>query len=190
MRIAAIAWGSLVWRPGELQTRGRWRRDGPPLPVEFARRSKDGRLTLVLQASAAEQRTYWVLSKMDSLDAALENLRQREGTTPANIHWARGEQGDRQAGNDIDGRVRLWLEERADVDAAIWTGLPPTSPLDGANTVAEAVAYLEQLEGELLERAREYVVKTPAQIQTAVRREMQRSGWHDEELPSELFEPE
>jgi hypothetical protein len=77
------------------------------------------------------------------------------------------------------------------LDAAIWTGLlPKPANLKGPNVVVEAVAYLTHLEvdGDQHKEARKYVVKTPAQIQTAVRREMRSQGWADEELPAALFE--
>ena len=39
MKIAILAWGSLIWQPKELaynKTFG-WQKDGPILPIEFAR---------------------------------------------------------------------------------------------------------------------------------------------------------
>ena len=48
MRIAIIAWGSLVWDPRTLQIKGDWVASGPELDIEFSRVSKDGRLTLVI----------------------------------------------------------------------------------------------------------------------------------------------
>jgi hypothetical protein len=35
-RIAILAWGSLMWRVAGLRVRGRWRDDGPILPLEFS----------------------------------------------------------------------------------------------------------------------------------------------------------
>jgi hypothetical protein len=184
MRIAVIGWGSLIWDPRRLDERSRWHRNGPSLPVEFARKSRDGRLTLVLHSDANEQQTYWLLSGCDSLGNARENLRAREGTSTENIHdVSRGQSNDAAS---IAGRIQRWLALRPDLDAAIWTGLPPTPPFHSGK---RAVEYLEQLRGETLTNARHYVVMTPPQIQTSVRAEMQRRGWADTPLSDDLFEP-
>ncbi len=55
MPIAVVAWGSLVWCPGSLAMKTRWRRDGPRLPIEFARISQDDRVTLVIHLESEEQ---------------------------------------------------------------------------------------------------------------------------------------
>jgi len=46
--IACIGWGRLIWDRRNLDADGRWRADGPTLPVKFARQSSEGRVTLVL----------------------------------------------------------------------------------------------------------------------------------------------
>ena len=48
MKIAVLAWGSLVWDPQDLQVAGKFAPNGPLLPIEFCRVSADGRLTLVV----------------------------------------------------------------------------------------------------------------------------------------------
>ncbi len=182
MRIAVIAWGSLIWNPGNLQITGPWRNNGPLLPVEFARISRDGRVTLVIFEGAQPQRTYWARSSFDNIQACRNNLAKREGTCPDYIH-----------GLDVNGQlygkpspiavkaVKTWLEAHThELDAAVWTGLPsnweekrgrPFSPED-------VVQYLRDLDNERRQRAREYFQKAPQQIQTAVRQRIaQCFGW-------------
>ena len=48
MKIAVLAWGSLVWDPGDLQVAADFAPNGPLVPIEFCRASRDGRLTLVI----------------------------------------------------------------------------------------------------------------------------------------------
>lgn len=60
-------------------------RDGPSLPIEIARISGDGRLKLVIHQESAELQTYWALSKCETLDGAIENLREREGTVTSSM---------------------------------------------------------------------------------------------------------
>ncbi len=63
VRVAIIAWGSLIWDPRDLQIEGGWSEDGPSLPVEFARISNGERVTLVVFPGVTSQRTYWAFSK-------------------------------------------------------------------------------------------------------------------------------
>ena len=37
MKIALLAWGSLIWKPGTLHITGHWNTGGPVLPIEFSR---------------------------------------------------------------------------------------------------------------------------------------------------------
>src|SRR5579871_2538178 len=85
MRIAIIAWGSLIWCPGNLALSTRWRADGPLLPIEFSRISGDGRLTLVIRPGARNVATYWARISIDNLTDATENLAEREGTDISNV---------------------------------------------------------------------------------------------------------
>src|SRR6185437_6546516 len=79
VKSAVLAWGSLVWDPRELKVAAPLKADGPLLPVEFCRVSADGLLTLAIDESfGAVCRTYSAPSAFDDLDAAMENLRQRE----------------------------------------------------------------------------------------------------------------
>jgi hypothetical protein len=56
--IVCLGWGSLIWNPKDLPVED-WHGDGPALPVEFARISRGGRLTLVVADSAAQLPVLW-----------------------------------------------------------------------------------------------------------------------------------
>ena len=73
-RIAVLGWGSLLRRSRELSIRGDWQSDGPWLPIEFARISKGGHLTLVIVPRRKSVRTYWALSRYARLKDATDNL--------------------------------------------------------------------------------------------------------------------
>jgi hypothetical protein len=199
MEIAVIGWGSLIWCPGSLRIKTKWRSDGPKLPLEFARISQDGRLTLVILLGAKKQQTYWALSEFDNVSAARQNLREREGWCALkNIHSLPAKNRD---ADDIPPMVRKlvsdWLTTRKELEAVIWTGLTTNwSEKRGGQkfTCKDAIRYLKQLESErdraksIYDRAREYVKNTPPLIQTKVRRAMQHKGWQDTELSKVLFE--
>jgi len=70
MKIAYIGWGSLIWKQGSLKLRGTWQSDGPYLPVEFARVSQDGRLTLVLCRGVSPVQTLWAYAEEENLNTA------------------------------------------------------------------------------------------------------------------------
>ena len=169
------------------------------LPLEFARISGDGRLTLVIHPGSAQVRTYWAVSECDTLEDARENLRSREGTTLKHVAMARS--GDEQSAAMSDGGIAVfaWLQARQDVEAAIWTALGSNWEEKRGRTFTpnDAGRYLEQLEGGRAEaalaysRACEYIRNTPAQIQTSVREMLRRRpDFTDAKLSAVLFEPD
>jgi hypothetical protein len=122
MSIAVLGWGSLIWSGGNLGIKTKWRSDGPVLPIEFARVSQDNRLTLVIQPGSADQPTYWALSQFSTVSQACENLRAREGSNSADIHFLSqdGSKADR-APQEIVHRVRkfdTYLRELRDTNNA------------------------------------------------------------------------
>lgn len=200
MRIAVIAWGSLIWCPGSLRIKTRWRPNGPALPIEFARISRDERLTLVIHPDSPEVRSYWAVSEFGTLRDARENLRTREATALKDIHSLTS--AGRTQGNVpkvVSAEVTLWLKGRENVQAAVWTRLTTNwNERRGKQFCPEdAVEYLREMEATrdqsaaTYERAREYVRNAPPQTQTPVRRMIQRrKGWEDAKLPVVLFETE
>ncbi|HEX5425170.1 MAG TPA: hypothetical protein VFW94_16605 [Candidatus Acidoferrales bacterium] len=198
MNIAVIGWGSLIWCPGSLRIKTRWRAGGPMLPIEFARISEDGRLTLVIDSNSAPQQTYWALSALDELECARRNLKDREGCSLGRVRFF----PDVNAGGTIMAAVvnelKAWLAKHEDIETVIWTGLETNwaEKFQREFSPDDAVRYLEGLETEQrqarlrYDRAKEYVRNAPASIQTAVRAKMRERGWDDAKLSDILFEPD
>lgn len=199
MPIAIIGWGSLIWRPGDLRFRTRWHADGPRLPIEYARISQDGRLTLVIHVASAEQNTLWVEWDGTDVEAARQALRTRESCALASIHcMCRGGRSYGSILPSVATAVRGWLAAK-DMAAAVWTGLESNwqQKRSAHFTADDALSYIRGLQtptcsdgGLTLDRVREYIEKTPAQIQTEVRRRARAEfHWADAHLADELFEP-
>lgn len=197
MSIAVLGWGSLVWCPGSLRIRTRWRPDGPMLPIEFARISQDDRLTLVIHTSSALQPTYWAFSEFTTLKDARGNLRAREKTNSSDIHHiCRDGSNSDGVSQEVMTTITEWLNQHTDIEAVLWTGLPSNWRQKRARefTPEDAIAFLSELEANrdqakaTYERAREYLTNTPPLIDTAVRRAMRERGWEDTRLPIILFE--
>lgn len=166
--IVCLGWGSLTWEPRELPIRRGWFNDGPMLPVEFRRISKDKRLTLVLDDDAAKVRSLWAVMDVSDLCSAREKLKAREGTCACNIG---GWETDEQDPDKIKG-LSEWAKGRG-IDAVVWTALGGTT-----TSYEEAVQHLRGLTRSDLERAKEYICKAPAQIDTAFRRRFEvEFGW-------------
>lgn len=168
--------GSLIWNPGSLPIGRSWMADGPYLPIELARQSRDGRVTLVLVRNAQRVPALWTSANASSIDHAAEALRQREGTVRKYIGVC-----DRNAitsTDEIRRAIAEWISAK-DLDAAVFTELPPKwgdelrSP-----TEKELIAYLETLSGDARTKAEEYVRRAPQQVQTPFRKVVaSRLGW-------------
>lgn len=176
-KIACLGWGSLIWDPRRLPLRTRWFEGGPYLPVEFLRQSKDGRITLVLDDSAAPVRSLWAVLNASDLKAAVSALGAREETPERNIGvWHAG-----QTAPLLIPQLAAWARKRH-VNAVIWTNLPRRFGIQKTPASADQViAYFKGLEGETREKAAEYVRRAPSQIDTANRRAIAAAlGWECE----------
>ena len=175
MRIAVLAWGSLVWDSGELKVArlkdGQidWHFDGPALPLEFSRISEDSRLTLVVdQSQGTDCITLWALTTEPTIDAAAEDLRARERTSTRRI--GRAHRDGASADGSTEAVIEKWLRVHG-LDAAIWTALPPNFQEQKGEKFSfeAALEHLTGLSGAAAEAAREYIVRAPAQTRTAFR---------------------
>ncbi len=168
--IVCLGWGSLVWAPRELPLRSPWFSDGPLLPVEFARQSRDDRVTLVLTPEALPVRSLWALMDVGTIAEAREALRRREGTGSRFIHsWSAEDASPREK---VAARIGRWAS-RLELDGVVWTGLPPKfRGEERTPTVDEVLDHLRGLSTATLLRAAEYVQKAPPQIASRYRRQI------------------
>jgi hypothetical protein len=187
MRCAVLGWGSLVWEHRELQTAADFAPNGPLLPIEFCRISRDGRLTLVVDETyGAVCTSYSAPSAIETLDGAIENLRLREGAAKAEdigfVEPACGKQSDfaTQSHPNSVAAIAAWATSNG-YDAAIWTAR--TSNFEEPDTggepfsVTAAIHYLEALESRdraAFTRALDYIRKAPIEVETPVRDEVNK----------------
>lgn len=176
MKIACIGWGSLIWRPETLLIHRKWYEDGPVLPVEFARQSRDGRLTLVILKNSKPVRTMWALMLTDNLEEAKKSLLDRESIPENKMEEYIGViKSDDETKDEISQTIKEWLN-KLDLDAAIWTNLPPKFKKENnkAPTLEEALTYLKNLKINTFQTAIEYINKTPKQIDTPYRQGIEK----------------
>jgi hypothetical protein len=178
MKIVCLGWGSLVWNAGVLRCVGGWHTDGPELPLEFARTSQDGRLTLVLTPGARPVPCLWTEVDYTAPHHAQEALAGREGCTLPSIGLWPGDPPAHHPGADA---IPAWADPQG-VDAVIWTALKPKFEGVDGNGPASAEAalnYLKQLDAKRMAKAQEYVERAPVQIRTNFRAVFEQElGWH------------
>jgi len=179
MKIAIIAWGSLIWDRRELPILGEWQKGGPVLPIEFSRISRDGRLTLVIDdKNGVPVGTYYAQSASSDLLQAVKDLRKREGSPKEMIGVISKTMNNRRLGHES---IHAWATAHK-WDAAIWTGLPSNfeEKRHIPFTVKNGLAYLETLGDEKRGAAMQYIDLAPARVDTPFRRgtvEKLRRGW-------------
>lgn len=173
MLICCLGWGSLIWNIGNLPILDQWYKDGPILPIEFARQSSDDRITLVIIPSECEVfvRCYWCILSIKNLEEAIEALRLRERIPKKYItkyigFW----QNNHKSNNDTEERISSW-GNIYHFDAVIWTNLPPK--FNGKNGIipdaGQVISHLNSLEGIKKKNAEHYIRMTPVQIATKYR---------------------
>jgi hypothetical protein len=181
MKIACLGWGSLIWETRELPISGEWKSNGPMIPVEFARQSQDGRITLVIVPGVKPIQSFRAYLSSGNLSEAREALRVREDIPLKNldVHIASVKRGDNNFKNDINKSIYSWMEP-LDLDAVVWTALPPkfNGKNDFVPTKEQLLDYLSSLDDETKKAAENYIRKTHPQIETEYRGYIESNlGW-------------
>lgn len=186
MKIAILAWGSLIWNPGQLRIEiepdsNGWFEEGPFLPIEFSRISSDGRLTLVIQPGAGEIKTFYAISKYTDLNLAVLDLAVREGSGRNKIGYCYKGGEIHPAKFKLEQNLRMWLDSKEDIDAIIWTNLSSNYKdklgLQGFSP-DDAVQYLKYVAPDVQAKAEEYIRKAPFVVRTPIRTAIEKAlGW-------------
>lgn len=172
MKIAILGWGSLIWQPKELKYDKAfgWKQDGPFLPIEFARISKNGRLTLVITPNGTQVQILYALSDYRTIEEAVLDLAVREGSGRKSIGYY-NKQKDEFSPDDFKYKTEIkdWIVQ-TDFDAVIWTNLGE----NWKEKTDDRIEYLKNLTGESKSLAEEYIRKTPEQIRTNYREQIEK----------------
>ncbi len=171
-RIAVIGWGSLIYDPGCLKIKlEKWEKDGPRLPIEFARKSDGNRITLVIYPPHFEHEdkwvtTYWNYLDVNTVDEARENLRQRERCLSLKaigyVYKGKPYCKDIEIGNIIKDWVR-----RKEISGVVWTDLESNISLD------KVIPHLKSLKGDEYLKTKDYILNTPKQTITPLRSQLE-----------------
>ena len=182
--IVCLGWGSLIWRPGNLPIVNGWSVDGPALPVEFARQSMDGRITLVIVEDSARIPVLWTVLDVQSLYEARRALASRESghekvpserfVKNAVGFWSQTASSQHRETH----RIGAWAKARQ-FSGVVWTTLKPKFKCKYRKpSCDEVVEYLSCLKGEKVHGPEKYVRYAPQQIRTAYREVIERElGW-------------
>jgi len=179
MQIACLGWGSLVWDPRSLPIGSVWLCDGPLLPVEFARQSSDGRITIVIASVPDRVQALWSLLALTDLDRATRALARREEIREASErkigYWA----PERNSGHREADVIGEWASRKG-LDAVVWTALEPgfLGQRGSLPTEDEIVNYLRNMPSQCRPASEEYIRNAPAQIDTRYRTRIAKElGW-------------
>ena len=181
MRIAILAWGSLLWDGGREfdDQHGPWQYDGPELNLEFSRVSKTrlGALTLVIDENHGVLTTVaWCVSTRRHLEDAVSDLRCREGT--ADRYIGRIVVNDTSRGSAPD-TILIWAKGK-NLDAVVWTSLRSNfaeKTGEPSFSVKAAIDYMKTLSPAGKAKAAEYVWRAPEFVQTPLRLALQQEPW-------------
>ena len=130
--IAVLMWGPVAWSTNGLSIDGVWRKDGPDLPVEYARVSnlteecRKSVLSLALRPGWKRNPVLWSMMSTGDVDQAVSELAALMGCVDGQIGLIDIEGGERRGASTEDlEEMEQWSEERLwygnKMDAIVWT---------------------------------------------------------------------
>lgn len=176
MNIACIGWGSLIWDPRSLPISGLWNDDGPMLPIEFARESADGRITLVLTDVSKITTSLWTTLSVNDVKEAKLKLAEREGVSEKNIRYSIGfwDSESKKSHGTSSSEIEEWANQKG-LDGVVWTNLKYgfKKSRDVMPEYSDILNHLKSLPDEKRLVAEKYIRKTPVQVDTEFRVKLQ-----------------
>ena len=173
-KIAVLGWGSLIRNPEGLKLLPgeKWKKDGPCLPIEFARISGGKRVTLVLfdgyvYDADSWVRVYWNYINLPVKDAII-NLMRREGSEYKRIVGYVTQKNCNGRIPIVIETVRKWMVMKG-LSSVIWTDLRPK-----LYKSKEIIEYIKNLEIEDRDNTKKYIEETPPQIYTPLREKIEK----------------
>jgi hypothetical protein len=151
------------------------------LPIEYARESRDKRITLVITDVGYTVKSLWTILSVDTLDEAKRRLAGREGIKEKNLGYSIGfwdKASGSSHGRGVD-QISAWAKNRG-LDAVVWTNLK--CGFEGSRgTMPEYGKLLEhigRLSADERKATEDYIRRAPIQIDTEYRRRLRRDlGW-------------
>lgn len=190
-KIAILGWGSLLWDGQNNRyfdvLHGPWMLDGPELQLEFSRKSRtrSGALTLVIDPKhGASSRVAYAISTRVEPQAAVNDLRRREGTSSENIGRFFGDDSTLNRGKSASavGTISAWAKEKG-FDVVLWTDLGGDfDAIQPGLFVPKAVEYCESLTDDGKAKAVEYVSRAPDFVRTPLKDALERESWFRDKL--------
>lgn len=176
MNIEIISWGSLVSDPRTLKVFG-WNNDGPVIPIEFTRVSRDGRLTPVINENVGGLvQTYHAHSRFNNLRQAIDNFIERENIEENRIGIIEpsiNRISECCRRHNSTTQIILNWGRQTEYDAILYCALGTRfkDVLDLDYTVENALSYLEELDQTTKLNAIRYLLNIPEQTLTPFMRE-------------------
>jgi len=174
-KIALLAWGSLLWEGGAAfdAEHEPWQYGGPLLRIEFSRisSSRNGALTLVIDPEKGSLvRVAWCLSRRSAISEVIEDLRQRERTSPQNIGRVSVAGESQCRDKESLEAIRSWAAQ-PQLGGVVWTDLRGNfaKQIGAPFSIDAAKRYLRGLQDEHRTKALEYIRRAPAFVRTPLR---------------------